>query len=80
MTMYFLSDSQKYLKKNCQSFQSDDSGDSDAFVVINRGGGPNSLIGTIDDSVDSTLFTIHSKVVSQIYKLSKTRNIKSWPP
>ena len=43
-------------------FQSDDSGDSEAFVVINRSGGPNSLIGGMDDSVDSTLFTIYSKV------------------
>ena len=48
------------------SFQSDDSGDSEAFVVVDRGGGPNSPIGGLDDTIDSTLFTVHSKVT---YKL-----------
>jgi len=60
------SSSQQSLFDNDDSIscKSDDSGDSDAFVVINRGGGPNSLIGAVDESVDSTLFTIHSKAAS----------------
>ena len=51
------------------SFQSDDSGDSEAFVVVDRGGGPNSPIGGLDDTIDSTLFTVHSKVTYKLYQM-----------
>ena len=63
------SSSQQSLVDNDDSLscKSDDSGDSEAFVVINRGaGGPNSLLGGLDDSVDATLFAINSKVTSPI--------------
>jgi len=45
------------------SFRSDDSGDSEAFVVINQ--------AQAEDSVDSTLFAIHSKRASPVEMASE---------